>query len=393
MVRCDPEPKVTLQHQMVLFHIPFYRYITKKARCGLHHVLVGAALSVASAYNSARAADIPSYIAEATIRRTVLIGNAIDTNYTSEATVRLSYSNQWWQIEIKYSNPEPGMPADENCMKIPDGIRTFTLFEKNTGKGLSAADVCPIAYPPPGRTLLFATWISLCARPALPLLDEKRIRRFVNAPGCDVGLFNHPRNEGYFIASYLETQNLFLRELAITNNGVGIDLKWNGEPDIKSFPAPFDKGFLEFTYGVNEETNINGFTFPRTAHCSYWGPKPNENNPSAVHAVQTVELALKRVTFSDDGIPASIETPKKLFALDARPTNLPHRTTVDYIVTNDQWKPTSDPRITYLADMVRKASTKPAARSRVGVLSLLIIMVVAPVLVVLYRKVRLTRKE
>src|SRR5690348_7654038 len=78
---------------------------------------------------------ISPFVAEGNLTRQVFrLGESIPYLKT-EAQLYFSYSNGWWQTEIRYLNPEQNHPAVENSMKIPDGVRTYTLFQAATNKG------------------------------------------------------------------------------------------------------------------------------------------------------------------------------------------------------------------------------------------------------------------
>src|SRR5947209_642857 len=115
---------------------------------------------------------IPPFVAEGHISTRSFTSNP-DLNHASEANVFFVSSNGWWQVEAKYLNPPHGAPRIENCMNIPEGTRSFTLFEGITNTGTVGVEACGTGFPPPARTELFVSWLSLSPHPLLPLIDSE----------------------------------------------------------------------------------------------------------------------------------------------------------------------------------------------------------------------------
>ncbi|MCW5552720.1 MAG: hypothetical protein KIS67_11255 [Verrucomicrobiae bacterium] len=244
-------------------------------------------------------------------------------------------------------------------MKIPDGTRSYIITEGSTNKGLTTvASACPSAFPPPGKTELLVPWLALCPHPELPLIDSKRMRRFISLPDCLPNVFNAPQNEGFYQASYLAPENTFLSELVIANNGFSIELNVfksgvEDKGEIMRYPPPFENGYNEMQYRVIETTNLHGVRFPVRAICQRFLPNWERKDPNDLRAVSQSELTVTRISFSAKDMAGRIVAPARMISDDVRPG-----VNIGYFVDDDQWKPVSDPEI------IRRARI---ARQRTGV--------------------------
>lgn len=308
---------------------------------------------------------IPPFVAEGRLSTQSFRTERTNLNYKTEADVFFLYSNGWWQVEVKYLNPGTGTPSIHNCMKIPDGTRTYMLFEGDTRTGMTTAEACPNAFPPPGRPEMLVTWLSLCPHPELPLIDGKRMRRFINLPHYRPDVFNHPQNEGYYDVKYLNRGNrgnAFISELDVTNNGFSIELNVVGSGDVEGeilrLPAPFKNGFTELQYKILESTNLNGMAFPLRAVYKRFSPNWGGKDRDDLRVGLLSELIVKRISFSEEDVARRRSAPATLIAYDARPPNLPKNITVSYRVHNDQWKPLSDPEIALEIRRAREAGNR-----------------------------------
>ena len=266
-------------------------------------------------------------------------------NYRTDASFIFIYSNGWWQVEARHLSHSSGSITNVyNCMRIPDGTRTYTLFEGSTARGLVGVQACPTAFPPPGRPELLFPWLSLCPQPELPVTDGQRMRRFINLPHCYPDIFNAPQNEGYYEAKPLAPGNIYLSELLVTNNGFSIEL--TVAPDfavggeIHRVAAPFENGYLELHYQVIESTNINGVAFPLRTMSKRFSPNWGGNDRDDLRVGSQSELTVTRISFSEKDVANRITAPAEMFVMDARPGG---RSNI--IVRDDQWKPVSDPEI------------------------------------------------
>jgi len=295
--------------------------------------------------------NIPPFVAEGHLSTQEIRTERTNLSYRTEAKVLFYYSNGWWQVQAEYSYlHQKGSAAHiDNCMRIPDGTRTYTLFGGDGRKGVTGASACPNPFPPPGNTELLATWLSLCPRPELPLIDAQRMRRFINLTICRPDIFDRPWNEGNYGLQYLSPGEAFLSELNITNNGFSIELtvaaSGNPEGEVTRFRAPFNNGFQELEYRVLESTNFNGIAFPMRMIYKRFSPDFLGKRREDVRVRLVSELVVSRISFSKDDIAKRSPAPSPLFAFDLRAPDLPKYATVDYLVTGDEWKPLSDPEI------------------------------------------------
>ncbi len=302
-------------------------------------------------------AVIPPFVAEARLLTRGFRADTKTLNYDTDSAVVFLYSNGWWEVEARYPATSTRTNV-ENCMRIPDGTRSYTLFEHGTNSGLTAtASACPNLFPPPGRPELLIPWLSLCPRPDLPLIDGRRMRRFINLPICRPDIFNAPQNEGFYVLKHMAPEKTFVSELMVTNNGFSIELTvtQNGpEGEIHRYAAPLDNGFLDFHYQVIETTNFNGTTFPLRTTCALSSSDWSTKDPSDLRVHLVSELTVTRISFPEKDLASHIVTPGELLVSDARPPNLPENRTLGYLVVGDQWKPVSDPEIERRAHNARK---------------------------------------
>jgi hypothetical protein len=278
----------------------------------------------------------------------------------TQAEVTFYSSNGWWQLAAKNLDPRPSYRSTQNSMKIPDGVREFILFEPDSVT--TEAKVYPTAFPTPWDTKRILAWLSFCPHPPLPVIDGKKMYRFLFVPsgGIAVDLLNHPQNVGDYSASYLQPGGIFLSELNVTNNGVDVDVDMtfakgdNLEVEVKPFPAPWEKGFLDFRFEVLETTNCNGIAFPLRTVLKHFGPNWWSKSADDLYLRGISELVVKRISFAASDLANRKPAPSVLDADDFRPPNLPKNRSVRYRVTDDVWQPVSDPQIQAVARRLRR---------------------------------------
>ncbi len=292
---------------------------------------------------------VPPFLAEGHISTREFRTERTNLNYNTEANIFFLSSNGWWQIEVKYLNPKPGAPSLKNCMKIPDGTRSYTLFEGSRNKGITSAGAWPTAFPPPASIELLVSWLSLCPQPELPVIDGKRMRRFIDLPIWRPDVFNQPQNEGYYHVKHLQPGDPFLSELDITNNGFSVTLEVGASGDVDGkvtrLSSPFEGGFTEVRFQIIETTNLNGMKFPMRTIYERFSPNWGGKDRNDLRLGLLSELVVNRISFAEKDVTRRGSVPSELIAFDARPPNLPKNITVDYLVKDDQWKPLSDPEI------------------------------------------------
>jgi len=229
----------------------------------------------------------------------------------------------------------------------------FESSSTNTGV-TTVANAGPIAFPPPGKTELLVPWLALCPHPELPLIDGKRMRRFINLPDYRPNVFNARENEGLYEARYLAPESAFLSELVVTNNGFSIELNMNktsgeDEGDIRRNPPPFDNGYTELQFKVIESTNLNGITFPIRVVCKRFTPNWGGKDRDDLRVWLQSELTVTRISFAEKDVARRIAAPYEMSAEDARPG-----VSVSYLVHDDRWKPVSDSEIQWRTRIVRQ---------------------------------------
>ena len=323
---------------------------------------------------------IPSFAAEGNVEYRVNLPQGGDPYEQQSAQFQFYYTNNWWQADVIYNNAAPGRPTVQSCMKVPGGTRKYTLFEGTSPALTTPADVCPTLFPPPGLKLLFATWISLCPRPELPLTNAASGPRFLDLPACRLSLINHPENRGVYAVRHAHS---FLEHLAISNNGWELKIGGSNDDEIWRYPAPYDNGFTEFEYRTLETTNVNGIVFPLRTLLKEFRPRPGGSSREDVYAWVTTELSVSRIVVSQDAVVARPPAPQRLLALDSRPAKLPKGRTADYIVSNDQWRAVSDPQLASLAQIARQPEPGPRrhpAMPRLAVWGLLVAVALTPLI-------------
>jgi hypothetical protein len=289
---------------------------------------------------------VGAFVAQGTVTRYSYRRGEINAPDRQDAVFTFFHTNGWWKAEVKHLTPSAGSLALESCMSVPGGVRKFTLFENDQRKGVIGAEVCPTPFPPPGLTFLFATWLSLCPNPALPLIDGQRMRGFPNVPECRLSLLNHAANEATYKLDYLGPGLAFVSRLVMTNNGVSLEIASGEEDAIQPFWPPYDRGFAQHDYQVTQTTNFNGIAFPLRAVLKRFHPKLGDASASTDLGLSVLtELAVTNLSELQPGGPTESSAPCRLLALDARPPRLSPQQRVHYFVTNDVWRPVSDPMI------------------------------------------------
>ncbi len=283
----------------------------------------------------------------------------------TQAEATFYSSNGWWQVEVKNLNPKtippsPSVPYTQNSMRIADGVREFIIFAGNTNGGTTAASVYPIAFPTTGDSRRLLAWLSFCPNPPLPVINSKKMHRFLYVPGGSIALemLNHPQNEGDFSARYIQPGGLFLSELNVTNNGMSVDMTMDKggdwKPEVKPYSAPWDRGFLCFRFEVLETTNFNGIAFPLRTVIKHTYPTWNPKMSDDLYVAGVLELVVKRISFAASDLANRKSAPSLLIAYDYRPPDLPKNQSVTYHVTDDVWQAVSDPNIQAVARRLRK---------------------------------------
>jgi hypothetical protein len=308
--------------------------------------------------------SFPPFMVEASITSKYFWPNPTNASTireeVSQHDVTFYSSNGWWQVEVNNLDARPSHATSQNSMKIPDGVREFMLIVGSTNGGMTLAEAYPITFPTTGDSKRLLAWLSFCPHPQLPLIDGQKMHRFLYVPrgGIALEMLNHPQNEGYFNARYLQPGAIFLSELNVTNNGVSVDMTYdksgNPELEVKRLSAPWDKGFLGFRFAVLETTNVNGMAFPLRTMIKHLYPKWDMKNPADLYLAGQLELVVKRISFAETDLSNRKLSPSELLAYDYRPPNLPKETSVGYMVTNDLWPPLSDPSIQSSARRIRR---------------------------------------
>jgi hypothetical protein len=246
---------------------------------------------------------------------------------------------------------------------------------------LHVASVCSLSFPSPASLPAFVSWLALCARPELPL-EQGQIHRFLDAGPCPVDLFREPRTLADYALTYLNDGATFLAGLSITNPGVSIDAFPNaiGGWDVRyrDLEPPLNQGFAEFVYWVEETIEYQGYRMPSRAVAK----RIAASGPTVYDQV-VCEFTLLELTALDADASAALARPRRLLAQDFRIADLPAPLT--YYVTNEAWRPTSDPAIETEAAFLRGTQAK-AGRGRLFFIIALAGTICIPLVVMMLRR-------
>lgn len=319
-------------------------------------------------------ADVPALVIRGHIRRELYNPQSREPEKTFETKVVAYSSNSWWRIIITPLN-EDALPID--CARIPDGIRLLPIItnpikaEPSTAPRMDgAAELFPIAYPPPGYLGLFPAWLAFTQGPELPVINQKQMRRFLDANQQD-----NPENMGTYSVTYLSERSPFLSRLSVSNNGVMFS------SDRKTFKTKgkFAAGYEELLYEVLDRTNILGLLLPMKATLI----------GRAIGPVALYDRCIDRITLDSANLLGSDEPPQNnlaIMAFDHRFDKSTKKTAVNYVVTNDTWLATTNANLKSLAQLF---SGRPAGlESERGYLLFagVTVLILAPILIALALK-------
>jgi hypothetical protein len=291
---------------------------------------------------------LPPFIAG--LQVDVALFSASDTEplATREVSALVACSNAWWQIDTRHRNTL-GQDMHGSYMSIPDGVRFIGVSPETAAQVtdtniIVAADACPLPFPPPAVLDAFVLWLAMCPNPELPLTSDGRIHRFTDSGRCPIELFNDPKGTGTYGLEFWDDTKGFISSLRITNNGVRIDAFPNAsgswEVRYTPFPAPFDRGFVEFSYEVLETTNYNGYRLPLRAVAKRIFAT---SNPPRLYENAICKINLLSIEGLTPAAAAALTRAERLLVRDLRPRARPGPSA--YLITNEAWKATSDPGI------------------------------------------------
>jgi len=346
----------------------------------------------------------PPFMAEVRIDLAFFSPGDAQPLWPRQVFVTMAYSNGWWQIDTTHTTSMaqfmrqdadhdlPTQTVNESYMRVPDGVRFVSTPAdrpfNDEGVDLHVASVCSLSFPSPASLPAFVSWLALCARPELPL-EQGQIHRFLDAGPCPVDLFREPRTLADYALTYLNDGATFLAGISITNPGVSIDAFPSaiGGWDVRyrQLEPPLNQGFAEFVYWVKETVDYQGYQVPSRAVA-----KRIAASGKTIYDQVVCELNLLQLTALDAHASDALARPRRLLAQDFRIPDLPAPLT--YYVTNEAWRPTSDPAIATDADFLRGAQAK-SGRGRVFFLLALVGMVLLPLIAVAWRRLQQHRSD
>ena len=278
----------------------------------------------------------------------------------TENMVTLSFSHGWWAV-VATSFQQGGKRAVQSAMVIPEGVRRYDRSpddfrnDRNAdGKKITTiATAWSLPFPPPACDPLFVSWLALCPRPKLPIIDAGHIHRPLFVAEHDADIINNDRNIGTYALTYIAGGD-FLSNLRITNNGNYVQLEQTNGGFLASyipFAPPWDRGFLEFQYSLRATTNYHGVIFPAAAVVERLFSAFDPQDPIKAYTNVITEVQVLSIGDLGDQLPGDELVPAVMVVDDFRPANLPKNVSVSYWLTNEAWKPTSDPNIAGLVKL------------------------------------------
>ena len=236
-----------------------------------------------------------------------------DTNYffKTDGTFLFLYSNGIWQIQFTYQHSyhPDSIPSRKkmgtviDCKRIPDGIREIITPPDNTNN--PSATTSSSSFPSMAQQELFLPWLSLCPNPELPMVSSNLIHFDFRRE-----MLSNPKNEGRFSIGYIEPGKQFLSELTVTNNGAMIQYDGN----VVELPAPYNNGYIQFSYRVLAVTNYNGVTFPLNVVLYQFAPSPTGNSSDDIYPAVVSTLNVSRIATNEEGWDR-LQVPSHLIAL------------------------------------------------------------------------------
>jgi hypothetical protein len=127
-----------------------------------------------------------------------------------------------------------------------------------------------------------------------------------------------------------------------------------------------------------ESTNVNGIKFPLKSMLKQYGPKPHAADSRQTHLRSATTIVVTGLSLAEASVTNQTSIPLRLAALDSRPANLPKKTEVRYVVTNDQWRSVTDPQIIHMAQALRESTNPKKRMPRWLVRAILLIAVIVP---------------
>jgi hypothetical protein len=279
---------------------------------------------------SASAAEV-AFIARG--RVSVSAGQLPEGNRTFE----FAYSNGWWQVETG-----PGAGLGMNAAKIVDGVRWFARIDPKPGI-VDMAYAEAITYPPVSYRELFATWLALCPNPELPFISTNELAPFaLDITPWNEGARKADRPPLRYNAGYVAPGGV-LSTLDIHNQGSSID------EDGTMRKLPF--AFREMAYVAASRTNWNGLTLTTAGTLMGFNLHYEKGAPPSVAQSWSASVIVQEIVpFDATKFKAA---PRKMIAEDMRIPGAPRWEGVNYMVTNDVWKPKNDRELLQRAKAMR----------------------------------------
>ena len=336
------------------------------------------------AVGASQGAEIPAFTASGTVSMEVFDPASSNSMIKTVAGFDFRVRKGSWEIDLCFTDPKEMAGTRTSCRRIADGVRLFSLFgqggaEATTNGSMPFATALPIGSPPPNQWSLLICWLTLCPNPELPIIDAKRMRRFLSTD-----LQTHPKNQGSYVATYLGPANAFLSELTVVNDG--LLLMSSGES--RQYGAPYERGFTETKYEVNEHTNCGGVVFPLRSTLKGFAPKPRATKADELGESVVAVMRVERLRLWDDTQPVPTFIPKRVLALDVRPPGLPNGMSVNHMVTDDNWKPVTDRELVQLAAITRDIGQRRSAKRSLLIPLVFVVLAFVPGALLFFRSRR-----
>lgn len=293
-----------------------------------------------------------------------------------ELRINIYSSNRWWRIRTEPL--DTGLvPVD--WMRIPDGVRSHSVIapDPTVTNWFPAAEAYAGQYPSRGDTGLLLAWLAYVPHPELPTLDDHRIRRFL-APE----FATDARNEGTYSLEWLASEAAFLARLSITNNG----LTFMPDGSVLRQEGNLASGWLEFEYRVSATTNLMGIRLPVLGTLTHFRAPPDGASVAGLRPgwVETIRLLDVRPLVAEE-LP---RVEPEVIAVDYRLPGLARGRSLNYIVTNDLWKPITASELRSLAAVELQLNKRQPSLLRAAFSLLLVVLVLSPAALWLARRWR-----
>jgi hypothetical protein len=176
-----------------------------------------------------------------------------------------------------------------------------------------------------------------------------------------------------------------VRSIDYLNNGVSWVLEGN-EMKKSHYSPPFEKGFVEGSYRIMQETNMSGVRVPTRFRLTRYVPVPRASGSNDVMVATTFEGRARAVSLNPPETDFSLRIPAKCLVIDRRFPPRPGRTGrlhTGYMIQNGQIPGLGSVRQTrnYRALLALEGAAPKIQLKRRLLLAALVVLVISPIVV------------